>query len=119
MHLCVCVPVGEPQLDTFYRELAWELLGVGQRGLALLVSRARYKVAPSPQAAGERTTTKAAAAAAAAAAIAAAAAVAENVCRMASLEAGVVAAVGQIWVCQRPVPPAASFPSAAAAGFWV
>ena len=39
-------------LDGFYRELAWALLGVGQRSLALLVSRARYKVIPSARAAG-------------------------------------------------------------------
>lgn len=49
----VSCPAGDhSSLDAFYRELAWALLGVGQRSLALLVSRARYKVAPSAKAAG-------------------------------------------------------------------
>jgi hypothetical protein len=47
------IVTAEGSLDNFYRDLAWALLGVGQRSLALLASRARYKVAPSARAAGE------------------------------------------------------------------
>lgn len=55
INLCLVCPAAADgsSVDSFYRELVWALLAVGQRSLALLVSRARYKVAPSAKAAGE------------------------------------------------------------------
>jgi hypothetical protein len=43
---------GESQLDDYYRDLCWALLGGGQRQLALLVARTRFKICPTARAAG-------------------------------------------------------------------
>jgi hypothetical protein len=40
-------------LDDLYRGVAWQLLGVGQRHLALLTSRVRFKLSPCPRSAAE------------------------------------------------------------------
>jgi hypothetical protein len=46
------LPAGE-QREAVYRSLTYQLLGAGQRSLALLAARARFKLCPGPQAAGE------------------------------------------------------------------
>ena len=39
-------------LDVLYNGLLWQLLAIGQRDLALLVARCRYRYAPTARAAG-------------------------------------------------------------------
>jgi hypothetical protein len=41
------------QRDATYRSLTYQLLGSGQRSLALLAARARFKLCPGPRSAGE------------------------------------------------------------------
>jgi hypothetical protein len=41
------------QRDDVYRSLTYQLLGSGQRSLALLAARTRFKLCPGPQSAGE------------------------------------------------------------------
>lgn len=46
-------PISADQLDSYYSNLTWQLVAMGQRDLALLAARCRYRYAPSKRAAGE------------------------------------------------------------------